>query len=74
VIARWERLGRRGLIVSVVFGPSGASAECRWTVDVMTRDFQSFDRPFAARSLEHAIEIAEIEAIERGWWLPESTT
>lgn len=65
-IARMETLGRSGLTISVCCGPSG-SMPFRWSVTVMNRRGDEFEQPFAARSFDHAIEIAEIEVAKRGW-------
>jgi hypothetical protein len=65
-VVRLEALGRAGLTVSVCCGPCG-SAPLRWTVLAMSRSGQEFDRPFAAADFPHAVEIAELEAVKRGW-------
>jgi hypothetical protein len=61
-----EALGRAGLTVSVCFGPSG-NAGCLWSVTVLSGTCEEFDRPYAATSFDHAVEIAKIESIARGW-------
>jgi hypothetical protein len=68
-IARMEKIGRLGLTVSVCCGPSGA-APFGWSVQVLSRTGQEFDRPFAAHSFIHAIAIAELECTARGWLGP----
>ena len=65
-IERLESLGRSGLTVSVCCGPCGVDA-FGWSVTVLNRDGHEFDRPFAAESFDHAVEIAEIEVATRGW-------
>lgn len=65
-IARMEAIGRAGITISVCCGPCGASP-FGWTVQVMSRDGQEFDVPFAATDFRHAIEIAEVEIDDRGW-------
>ena len=65
-IAQCEQLGRAGLTVSIVCGPSGSVA-FRWSVQVLSRSGEEFDQPFAANSFEHAVTIAHIESARRGW-------
>jgi hypothetical protein len=61
-----EVLGRLGLTISVSCGPCDA-APFGWSVVVISRDGQMFDRPFAAHSFAHAIAIAKRESWKRGW-------
>ena len=65
-VDRWMKLGADGFCVSVVYGPCGDRGP-QFSVDVLTPDGQSFDRPFQALSFDHAVEIAEIEIGKRGW-------
>jgi hypothetical protein len=65
-IAEMEALGRSGLTISVCCGPSGVES-FRWSVNVLSRDGQEFDQPFAALSFEHAIAIAKREIRLRSW-------
>jgi hypothetical protein len=65
-VADMEVLGRLGLTISVTCGPCGA-APFRWSVLVMSRDGETFDRPLAAHSFAHAIAIAKLESAKRGW-------
>lgn len=60
-VDRMEALGRMGITVSVCCGPSGDDPFL-WTVQCLANNGREFDRPFAANSFEHAIEIAELEA------------
>lgn len=62
----WEQMGRHGLTVSICCGPCGAEP-FGWSVDMMGPDGACLSRPYAARSLDHAIDIAWHEATERGW-------
>ena len=71
-IARMEALGRSGFTISVCCGPSGAQP-FGWSVQALGPDGFEFEQPFAARSFEHAIEIAETEIAARGWNQPKST-
>lgn len=64
---RMEALGRAGITVSVCCGPCGAQPFA-WTVQAMSREGHEFDQPFAATSFAHAIEIAEREVAQRGWF------
>lgn len=61
-----EALGRAGLVVSICCGPLG-DTPFGWSVQVLSRDGQEFDRPFAADSFTHAITIAVTEITRRGW-------
>lgn len=65
-IERMAVLGRAGFVVSVCCGPCGHEV-FRWTVQVMSPTGQEFDEPFAATSFQHAIEIAYLEVLKRGW-------
>lgn len=65
-ITRWEVFGRRGFVVSVCCGPCGDKGFL-WSVDVMTPGGMSFDVPYAANSLDHALDIVEAELKRRGW-------
>lgn len=58
--ARLDALAELGLSVSVCYGESGGRGRV-YSVDVLTPDFRSFPKPFAAKTLEQAIWIAEIE-------------
>lgn len=62
-----EAMGETGLTISIVYGPCGPQGPCRWSVQVMTRAGEEFERPFAADSFSHCVSIAEREAITRGW-------
>jgi hypothetical protein len=64
-LERMERLGRRGLTVSIACGPS--LNRFRWSVDVLSPSGDSFEMPFAACTFAHAVVIAEKEAQKRGW-------
>jgi hypothetical protein len=65
-VNRMEALGRAGVTVSVVCGPSGG--RFAWSVDVLgARIGQVFQQPFAAKDFAHAIEIADQEIARRGW-------
>ena len=57
---RLDALADLGLQVSVCYGESGERGR-NYSVDVLTPDLRSFPEPFAAKSLEQAIWIAEIE-------------
>jgi hypothetical protein len=61
-----EQLGRGGLTISVCCGPSGGQS-FRWSVFVGAPNGDEFNMPYAANSFEHAIEIAELEAVRRQW-------
>lgn len=63
---RMEALGRAGFTVSVCCGPSG-SDPFRWSVQVMSKNGDEFERPFVALDFNHAIVIADLEIAKRGW-------
>jgi hypothetical protein len=65
--AKLNRLAALGVTVSFVHGHCGYLKRVCWSVDVLTLRGQSFFSPFAANSLEHCLEIAVKECIERGW-------
>jgi len=65
VVRRWQRLTERGLVVSICCGQIAGGP--LFSVEVMTLKGESFDRPYAASTLDQAVEIAEIEATKRGW-------
>lgn len=66
-IRKWQQLGAAGLTVSIAYGYCGENG-LLFSVNVLSRDFiKEFERPFAARSFEQAVEIADIECRERGW-------
>ncbi len=69
---KFDYLARHGITVSLVYGPCGKGGEILYSVDVLTRDCRSFDRPYAARSFTQAVDIVLIECRERGW-LPSLT-
>ncbi len=57
---RLDALADLGLQVSVCYGKSGDLGRY-YSVDVLAPGFRSFSKPFAAKTLEQAIWIAEIE-------------
>ena len=61
-----DYLANRDIITSVCYGPCGDKG-IMFSVNVLTGDGDSFSRPFAASSLEHAIDIAYSECVGRGW-------
>lgn len=65
-VKRWLALGDAGLMVSICYGrfPSG---RLQFSVNVLSAQGESFSRPYAAESLEQAVDIAEIETRKRGW-------
>lgn len=63
-----DRLAEKGIVVSFAFGSSEQLiGKCIWSVQVLTENGDEFFKPFAARSIQHAAEIAEIECRKRGW-------
>jgi hypothetical protein len=68
-IARIETLGRAGIVTSICYGPS--AGVIRWSVLCGHQPSGAeFTRAFAARDFQHCVEIAELEAARRGWWVP----
>ena len=65
LVRRWQALAEAGLTVSICYGRS--KDRLIFSVDVMSRIGEIFSKPFAAETLEQAIEIAEKESYQRGW-------
>lgn len=65
---RLESLAAAGITVSICCGPTRGTTG--WSVLATGPYGDEFDRPFAASDPEHAVSIAEIEAVERGWVQP----
>lgn len=63
---KFDRLARNGITISICYGP-GPDQGFYWSVNVLTQEYQEFHRPFAANSLEHCLDIAIKECLERGW-------
>lgn len=61
-----DRLAAAGIVTSLAYGHCGDRGIC-WTVNCMASVLDSFEQPFAARTLEQAVEIAIIECTKRGW-------
>jgi len=61
-----DYLAEHGITTSICYGPCGNQG-ILFSVDVLTRDALSFDKPFGAISLEQAIFIAYTECVRRGW-------
>jgi hypothetical protein len=69
-IRKIEELGNKGIIVSIVYGPMFGKfgGLCKWSVDCMHSEAgHMFNRPYAANSFVHCVEIAQKEISERGW-------
>jgi hypothetical protein len=69
-LTQWTALAEAGITVSICCGPSGRDP-FRWSVQALAADGREFEEPYAAASLQHAIEIAVIEVMRRGWLPPE---
>jgi hypothetical protein len=67
VLERWLALGRAGLTVSICYGPTKRRGVFSFSVDALSSTGESFEQPFSCESFEQAVEIAEIEAVRRGW-------
>lgn len=63
--ARLVCLANAGVVVSLAYGPYGDKG-IAWTVQAL-HGIRTFDKPFLAKSFDHAIQIAETECIARGW-------
>lgn len=59
-------LANNGISTSIVYGPCGAKGAL-FSVDVLTAEYKSFERPFAATTLQQAVDIALLECKKRGW-------
>lgn len=66
-VRRLESLAEKGLTVSICYGPCGESEGLLYSVDVLTKEKESFDKPFAANSLKQCLDIAETECKKKGW-------
>ncbi len=66
LLSRFEAIGKKGITVSIVCGYCGGK-QLMYSIDVLTLDGRSFDKPFSATTFEQALDIAEIEIKERGW-------
>lgn len=69
VAGRMEALGKQGCVVSVAYGPAG-DGSLSWSVNVMNRNHETFNKPFAAASIEQCLDIAEAKVSEMGWGMP----
>lgn len=74
----WRDLGSAGIVVSIIYGPSGGAATRCWSVALLFPDGSGADKdPFAAESFGHAVWIAWQMAFKLGWvgmipaWSPE---
>lgn len=61
-----DELAGYGILVSFVYG-SHHGLEKFWSTDVLAPGGKFFEKPFAAKSLLHAAEIARHECEKRDW-------
>ncbi len=61
-----DYLVKNGISFSAVYGPAKGKGVC-WSVDVLTSNYESFLKPFAAYSLDQCIDIAIKVCQENGW-------
>jgi hypothetical protein len=54
------------VIVSIAYGPM-LKGHLLFSVDALCMNGEHFAAPYAAQTFEQAVEIAEKEAMERGW-------
>ena len=66
-VRRLEEFGKKGITVSICYGPSGESKELLYSVDVITQNGETFERPFAAKSLKQCLDIVDEECKRREW-------
>ena len=66
-----DELAAHGIVVTFCFGLCGKCQDPIWSVDVLTQDGRSFDRPYGAHTLTQAAEIARQECEQRGWLTPD---
>ena len=63
-----KKLDAVGLTVSIAHGtPSVGGGYCYSVTALHRETLDYFEKPFAVSSLSHAIEVARLEAVERGW-------
>lgn len=69
---RLKRLSMAGITVSIVCGKPlfVDNVDYFYSVNVLTKDLDEFEKPFACHTILQAIEIAEKECKERGWYIP----
>lgn len=69
VVRLWEELGRSGFAVSVCYGPSRDKGLI-WSVQMLGPQGEEFAVPFKAKNLRHALWIARMEIMRRGYAVP----
>ncbi len=62
-----DYLVKNGICFSVVYGPV-MNKGVFWSVDVLTNNYESFSKPFAAYSIDQCLDIA-IEVCQKNGWL-----
>lgn len=65
-----EAIGKKGIVISVAYGPMGGKfgGQCRWSVNCLdNKTKESFFKPFAADTFVHCVEIAIAEIERHGW-------
>lgn len=60
-------MARKGITVSIVHGDTDKHGIC-YSVDVETEDGDSFQKPYAATSINQAVAVALAECTMRGWF------
>ena len=60
-------LARQNIVTSIAYGPCGDIGTA-WTVNVLAKGCESFEKPLLALSFEHAVAIAVFECNKRGWY------
>lgn len=62
-----KEFGNKGIVISIAYGPMKDKGNM-WSVNCLDdRTKDSFKRPYTANSLDHCLEIANLEIAKRGW-------
>lgn len=64
-----NKLADRGITTSICYGKLDGYA-IMYSVDVLTKEGLSFEKPIAAYSLKHSVDIAMKECIKLGFYTP----
>lgn len=59
-------MAEAGLLISLAYGRCSKQG-IAWTVLVLNKLGDQFERPFLCNDIDHGIEIAETESKRRGW-------
>ena len=62
-----EFLAKQGIVVSFAYGPCAYVGRSIWTVDVLTREGNSFPHPVGANNIKHAAWVVTQECFSCGY-------